>query len=248
MSHPNLSPELNAAVRAGEENPGIDIKTQQKGAMFNVVSGHTKYTIVVVDPKKQEVAMKTDNSKIGTDIWYLMGAGWGGSMIKIGWIVVGAQMRMRRLSGGVIETSPVKSFSLHDDAVEAKRITDEAESRRPRIMTEEEEQQQDAKFVQALEEIIAGEFPGDKQDWIREMVGRFGNIAAKGVVLGVLSQAQKYNKLDKAQRLLERDWKENWFFQPSYAAGDPEFMPLNAHRWNALYCELGVPLPSQDSQ
>lgn len=97
-----------------------------------------------------------------------------------------------------------------------------------------------------LKKIIKDEFPCDKQEWIREMVGRFGNTAGKSVVLGVLHQAQKYGKMEEAVRLLERDWQEHWFFQPPYAAGDPEFMPLNAHRWDALYRELGVPLPSQD--
>lgn len=245
--HPNLSPALNAAVQAGTDNPGIDIKTQARGTMFDVVSGHTKYTIVVVDPEKQEIAMVTDNHKIsGTDLWYYMGAGWGGSMMKVGWIVVGAQMRMRRLSGGAIETSPVKNFSLRNEPEEARRIMDEAESRRPQVMTEDQEHDQDAQFAEAAEEIIKGEFPPDQQGWIREMVGHFGNIPAKAVVLGVVSQAQKHGKLDKAKQLLERDWERDWRFQPPYAAGDPEFMPLNAHRWNALYHELGVPLPSQE--
>lgn len=245
--HPNLSPEINAAIQAGNENPSINIENQQKGTMFDVVSGHTKYTIVVVDPEKQEVAMVTDNPKIpGTDLWYLMGAGWGGSMMKIGFIVVGAQMRMRRLSGGVIETSPVKSFSLRNEPEAAKIIVDEAESRRPRVMTEQEERDNDIQFAEAVEKIITKEFPEDKQEWIREMVGRFGNIPAKGVILGVLSQALKYGRFDKAQQLLERDWEEHWLYQPPFAAGDPEFMPLNAHRWDALYQELGIPLPSQD--
>jgi len=244
--HPNLSPELNAAIQAGDENR-IDIKTQQRGMMFDVVTGHTKYTIVVVDPEKQEIAMVTDNPEIpGTDLWCLMGAGWGGSMMKIGFIVVGAQMRMRRLSGGLIETSPVKSFSLRDEPEEAKRIIDKAESRRPQFMTEEEEREYDAQFAEAIERIIAKEFPVDKQEWIREMIGRFGNTSTKGVVLGVLSQAQKYGRFDKAQQLLERDWKRHWYYQPPQVAGDPEFMPLNAHRWDALYRELDIPLPSQD--
>ncbi len=246
MDHPNLSPEINAVVQAGNNNPSINITTQQKGTMFDITSGHTKYTIVVVVPEKQEVAMITDNPNIkGTDIWYLMGAGWGGSMMKIGYIVIGAQMRMRRLSGGLIETSPIKSFSLRDEPEEAKRIMDEAESRRPHVMTEEEERDYNAKFAEAIEKIIAKEFPSDKQEWIREMVGRFGNTPAKGVVLGILSQAQKHGKLDEAQRLLERDWEKNWCFQPPSVAGDPEIMPLNAHRWNALYNELGIPLPNQ---
>jgi len=175
-----------------------------------------------------------------------MGAGWGGSVMQVGRIVVGAQMRMRRLSGGTIETSPVKSFSVRDDPRRAKRIMDEAEARRPRVMTEAEEKEYDSKFAEIVEEIISKEFPGDKQAWIREMVGRFGNTPAKGTVLGVLSQAQKHGKMDEAMRLLERDWEKHWYYQPGYAAGDPEFMPLNAHRWDALYRELGIPKPSED--
>ncbi len=251
MPHPNLSPELNAVVDAGEKNPGIDITAQEKGMMFYVATRNTKYTIVIVDPAKQEIAVASTNPEIpGPDIYYYMGAGWGGSMMKVGCIVVGAQMRMRRLAGGLIETSPVKDIAFcsgGNSVKKAKQIIEEAEAKRPRVMTEEEEKDYDAKFAKAVEKIITKEFPADKQDWIREMVGRFGNIPAKGTVLGVLSQAQKHGKLDKAIQLLERDWKEQWNYQPPPVAGDPEFMPLNAHRWSALYRELGIPLPSQET-
>ena len=247
--HPNLSRSINAAIQAGDKNPGIDITTQLKGVMFEVMTGHTKYTMVVVDPEKQEVAMRTTNPEIpGTDIWYLMGAGWGGSVIKIGCIIVNAQMRMRRLSGGLIETSPVKSLSFPDNPEEAKRIMDEAESRRPQFMTEQEEKEYEIEFSEITERMITKEFPKDKQEWIREMVSRFGNIPAKGTVLGILSQAQKHGKLAKAQELLERDWLKYWSYQPPSTAGDPEFIPLNAHRWDALYRELDIPLPSQDQK
>lgn len=244
--HPNLSPGLNAVVHASEGKPGIDITTQQKGAMFEVETGNSKYTIVVVNPENQEVAMISNNPNIqGTDIWYLMGSGWGGSMMKVGFVAVGAQMRMRRLSGGLIETSSVKSFSQCNNPEEAERIVAEAESKRPRFMTEEEEQDYKAQFEKVTEEIIQKEFPSDKQESVREMVALFGNIPAKGTVMGVLCQAQKYGKLDEAQRLLKRDFEKHWYFQPSSVAGDPEFMPLNAHRWDALYKELGVPFPNQ---
>ena len=111
--HPNLSAELNAAVRAGDENLGINIDAQEKGTMIEVITDHHKYTLVVIDPEKHEVAMTTDNLEIdGYGIWTLLGAGWGGSMTQIGRIVVGAHMKMRQLTGGVTETSRVKSFLL----------------------------------------------------------------------------------------------------------------------------------------
>jgi len=247
MPHPNLSPELNAAVQAGDENPGINITVQKKGMMFCVITGNTKYTIVIVDPEKQEIAVKSTRPEIpGPDIYYYLGAGWGGSMMKIGCIVIGAQMRMRRLSGGLIETSPVKGFVPRNDPTKAKRIMAEAESRRPQVMTEEEERDFEAKFEKVTEELIQKEFPSNEREWIRKMVGRFGNIPAKGTVLGVLSQAHKFGKLDEAQQLLERDFEKYWYYQPPSVAGDPEFMPLNAHRWNALYRELEIPFPNQD--
>lgn len=247
MLHSNLSPGINAILSANEKNPGIDIKTQKKGTMFKIASGHTKYTMVVVNPEKQEVAMVTDNPEIqGTDIWYYMGAGWGGSMMKIGYIMIGAQMRMRRLSGGLIETSPVKSFFVCNEPEEAKRIMDEAGARRPQIMTEEEEQDYNRKFAELTEKFISEEFPKKNQEWIREMVGRFGNNAAKGTILGVLSQAHKHGKIKQAMAFLERDWEKDWSYQPPSVAGDPEFMPLNIHRWEALYRELNIPKPGED--
>ena len=154
-------------------------------------------------------------------------------------------MRARRLSGGLIETSGVKSLTLRDEPKEAKRIMREAESRRPQFMSKEETRQYETKFTEKVDELIAKEFPSDKQEWVREMVSRFGNMPAKGTVLGVLSQAQKYGKLEKARKILERDWEKDWQFQPPSVTGDPELMPLNAHRWDRLYAELGIPLPNK---
>ena len=181
--HPNLSAKLNAIVQEGNNSPSIDIKAQKKGTMFDVIVDHIKYTIVVVDPNGQEVALTTNDPNIQEiDIWHLMGAGWGGSTIKIGYIVVGAQMRMRRLSGGLIETSPVKSFSFRDEPEEAKRILDKAESRRPQMATKAEIQEYEAKFKKAIEQLIAKEFSSEEQEWVWAVVNCFGNIPAKGTV------------------------------------------------------------------
>lgn len=243
--HPGLSPEMNAAIRSSEENASIDIKAQKKGTMLEVVSEHTRYTMVIVDHGKSEVAMRTDNPNIeGTDIWILLGAGWGGSMMKIGWICVGAQMRMRRLrDDGLIETSAVKGFAVCNNPEEAKRIVEGAEINRPVPMTEEEAKKSKAEFAVVVEKIITNEFPADKQDSIREMTGRFGNMPAKATVLGILSQAHKHGKLSKCMELMERYWGRYWVYQPPPVAGDPGFMPLNARRWDALYHELDIPLP-----
>lgn len=243
--HRNLSRQLNETIESGDKSPTIDIKAEPKGAMYDVISGRSTYTIVVVDPGQQEIAMKTNNPKIpDTDIWYLMGAGWGGSMMKIGCIVVGAQMRARRLSGGIMETSPVTRFAKINDPNKAQSIIDEAELRRPQVMSETEEEEYRSKFAQAVEQLIAKEF-AENQEWVRWMVDRFGNMAAKGVVLGVLTQAKAHGKFEQAKQLLERDWEKYWVYQPPSIAGHPEAMPLNAHRWAALYSELGIPLPGQ---
>ena len=247
MTHPNLSPEINDQVEKGNTDSGFFVNKMEPGTMIHIVTRRTSYTLVVVNPAENEVAMISTQEGIeGPDLWSVMGSGWGGSLMKVGWIGLNAQMRMRRLSGGLLESSSVRSFVVRDDPAEAKRIMEEAEAKRPRVMTEEEEKEYNRRFAAAVEELLVKEFDDEGvRNRAREMIGRFGNIPAKGAVAGVLYQAKKHGKLDLGFELLERDWRDQWDFQPPQIAGDPEFMPLNAHRWEALYRDLGVPLPSE---
>ncbi|OGI92336.1 hypothetical protein A2933_01230 [Candidatus Nomurabacteria bacterium RIFCSPLOWO2_01_FULL_46_18] len=246
--HPNLSASINAQVQKGNTDSGFFVNRMEPGTMIHIVARSTSFTMVVVNPEKNEVAMTSTVEGIeGPDLWMVMGSGWGSSLMKVGWIGLDAQMRMRRLSGGLLESATVSSFVVLDDPAEATRIMGEAEARRPRVMTEEEEEEYEQRFATAVEELLVREFDGEGvRNRAREMIGRFGNIPAKGAVAGVLCQAKKYEKLDLAFKLLEQDWVGQWYFQPPQVAGNPEFMPLNAHRWKALYRNLGVPLPSED--
>jgi hypothetical protein len=250
MAHPNLSPALNARLDSDNASNGFFVEDLSSGMMIDIVTGKTNYTVVVIDPVKREVAMISNRKQLeGPDIWRVMGSGWGGSMLKIGWIGVDMRMQMRRLAGGLLESSAVRSFNIREDAAKAKRIIDEAEAKRPRLMTPEEVAEYDRKLAGAVEETIIAEFESEEvRDRAREMIGRFGNNSAKMCVTGVLSQGKKYDKLEQAFKLLERDWQAHWCWQPPSIAGDPEFMALNAHRWKALYQDLGVPSPAEDGE
>lgn len=93
-----------------------------------------------------------------------------------------------------------------------------------------------------IELIISGDFPADKREAVKEMVGRFNNFPAKAGALGLLSEGQKLGKLDKALELLGRYWDTHWHQQPSQIAGDTEgdheFGLVNACLWGALLEEF----------
>ena len=205
--HPNLSAGINAQIEKGNTDSGFFVNRMEPGTMIHIVARSASFTMVVVNPEENEVAMtSTVEGMEGPDLWMVMGSGWGGSLMKVGWIGLDAQMRMRRLSGGLLESATVSSFVVLDDPVEATRIMEEAEARRPRVMTKEEEEEHNQRFATAVEELLVKEFD-DKEvrNRAREMIGHFGNIPAKGTVVGVLCQAKKYEKLDLAFELLERD-------------------------------------------
>jgi hypothetical protein len=215
--------------------------------MFEIVTKDVTCKVVVVDPKAQEIAMTTTHPQVpGPDLWYCMGANWGGSTIKVGCIVVGARIQMRRLAGGLISTTSVESISVCDTPDEAQRMMDEAESKRPSFMTSDEQAEYEKEVGATIEKIIAEEFPADKQSEIRRIGVLFGNVPAKMVVMGLLSQAQKYSKLEEALDRLKKDWERDWVYQPPHVTGDPEFMPLNAHRWDAAFKALGLPRPGDE--
>jgi hypothetical protein len=245
VAHQNISRELNDFVA---DERGFSINKLTAGTLVDIQTGRTRYAIVVVHPAKSEVAMVGSRVEFAEpELWILQGSSRGGSCMKMQWIGVGLTFAMNRMSdGGLMESSPVKTFEFRDDPAEAKRITDAAEAKRPRIMTAKEEAEYKKKFAAVIETFIEKHFPEEHRERVREFAGRFKNGNAVGTVLGVLSQGLKYEKFELAFALLEADWQEQWQFQPDELAGDPDLMPLNARRWEALWANLGVPTPGED--
>lgn len=239
--HPNLSPELNKALHLGTDNPQIDISKEQKGTLLEVTTRHHKFWIVVVDPATHEIALKGEVPKLSEpELWILLGAGFGGSMMKIGCIVQGGQVRARRLMGGVMETSAVTSIKKLDDPTRAQSMINLAETRRPKELASEEYEQAKKSFEQKLDAWLVKELDPEQLGRARPHIARFENLNAKSTAASLLVGANEIKKFNEALELSEKCFKDNWYFQPPPLAGDPDLMPLNSHRWASLFQRLGI--------
>jgi hypothetical protein len=247
VAHNNFSNKLNDFVA---DKRGFSIGELTAGTLIDIQTARTRYAMVVVDPAKSEVAMTGSRTEfMDPKLWILQGSSAGGSCMKMQWIGVGLTFAMNRLSdGGLMQSSPVETFDFRDDPAEAKRITDAAEAKRPQVMTSKEEAAYGKKVKEVIALFVEKHFPESERLRIMEFIANFKNTNAAGSVLGVLSQGLKHGKFERAFELLEADWKNQWQFQPPHLAGDPDLMPMNAHRWAALWTNLGVPTPGEEKR
>lgn len=243
-----LTPELRALANADQLTDGFFIKDLPRGTHVRLHGNHY-YDIVVLDPEKGEVALDTDNDAIPKEKlnqpYLLDGSDAGGSSLKLGFVGVGLRPRLRGLRDGLLHISAVQEIEFLSDEEKAKQLMDRAEKHRPRIMTPEEQREYESNFGTVIKELVHKEFPEDEER-VMEMMDRFGNRDAKLVLSGVFYQAKRYKKMDLAFKLLNEDWERDWQFQPPFMCGNPEFMPLNAARWDAFFARLGVPTPGQE--
>lgn len=246
MGHPHLSPELNAIVERSQQSNGFFVKDLPVGIMITITANKFECTIVVVKPENNEVALISNDERVsGPDIWIVRGSNFGGSGMKVGWIGTDGKMIMNRLAGGQMTSHPVNKWEIRDDPAEAKRIADEAEAKRPKEMTPEEEAEHDRKIDAAIEKLVVEKFDQSVQARVRTLVNFFENGPGKIAAISLLLYAKEQDKLDRAIELLQRDCDDDWEYKPPSVRGDPGFLPLYAQKWENLYAELGLPLPNK---
>lgn len=248
MLHPHLAPELRTELDRVQSAEGFDIMSQPPGQLIDLVTRDARFTLVVLNPAEGEVAMESTFAGYEESrIWYVQGHSFGSAGLRVGHVAVGTRIRMRAQTGEGMETSTLVRIVHRDDPEAVDRIRSVAESHRLREATEEELKEIDAKRAAWIEELLTTEYPDEAvRAQVRTLVERFGNFDGRACALGLLHQACTYGKFEAAVERLQRDWEQEWSYQPPFARGNPEFMPKNARVWDAAYADLALPIPGAE--
>jgi hypothetical protein len=92
-------------------NDGVALQSFEAGTVLNVITRHSRYRLVVVDPVQKRVLVTggrlfPENTEVRFE-----GATAGGSLVKVGWIGVGLRFEMS-LGRQRITTSRVESITV----------------------------------------------------------------------------------------------------------------------------------------
>ena len=90
---------------------GVALPSLEDGTVLSVITRHSSYRLVVVDPVQQRVLVTGGRLFPERTELRLEGATAGGSLIKIGWIGVGLRFEMS-LGRQRITTSRVRSITI----------------------------------------------------------------------------------------------------------------------------------------
>ena len=234
-----ISSELAAFIAKTERNDGFALKDVPAGTLLKIQTQNETLFVLVADPAEGKVILKASKTQDlkEPNVFFLQGSTGGGSAVKLDWIGVGLHLRMNAGEGGLLRTSPVKSFEVIEDEKLKKELEaarDSFDSAKP-ISTEE--------FERVAEEIISKSFPSDRQDRIRILVNEF-NIEGKGIMLGILDRAHQVGKLDQAIEICKRQFQKHWSFRPKNLRGS-FIIEKDAWYIEEAYRQLGIPSPAQ---
>ena len=110
MNHPNLTPEINAAIRESELMGGVFIKDLPVGKTLKVRTQNTVYFIDRVSEGPEGLTIQGHPRYCKEPVKaYILGSNFGGSMIKIGFVGRGMYMEFSTENRrGTIITSRIK--------------------------------------------------------------------------------------------------------------------------------------------
>lgn len=101
---------LDGFARESGAHDGLDLTTLDTGVTLVVKTRHSSYRLVVLDGARQLVRAEGGIFREPTVV-HLSGATFGGSTLKLGWIVVGLRVEFG-LDKKQITTSPVQSITI----------------------------------------------------------------------------------------------------------------------------------------
>ena len=101
MNHPNLTPEINAAIAESELMGGVFIKDLPVGKTLKVRTQNTVYFIDRVSEGPEGLTIQGHPRYCPEPIKaYILGSNFGGSMIKIGFVGRGMYMEFTLVTTG----------------------------------------------------------------------------------------------------------------------------------------------------
>ena len=101
MNHPNLTPEINAAIAESELMGGVFIKDLPVGKTLKVRTQNTVYFIDRVSEGPEGLTIQGHPRYCKEPVKaYILGSNFGGSMIKIGFVGRGMYMEFTLVTTG----------------------------------------------------------------------------------------------------------------------------------------------------
>ncbi len=233
----HLDPRLVALIQKSERDGGIFLKDvpNPEDAIVEVHTQNSIYTIAIIDLEKGEVAMQGGKYLPEPELCYFRGSTFGGSMIKVGWVGVGMHLEVNSSRAGLLTTSSIRTVKVKEDGELAGSMRKKVKVTAPRVMTE-------AEARAAIQQFVEESFPPNVRPKALDMIGRF-SLNGQIAIATLLRYALEQEKFERALALLERFYREHWFYQHPEVRGDPEFTTVNAQYLERAYAELGIALP-----
>jgi len=231
-----LSPQVVEFVARIKSKYGFDITEAPKNTLLEVTTRNTTFHVLIAEPKDSVIVIDHPALK-QLPVCYYQGSTAMGSIVRTGWIEIGMHMNMNPVMGGLMTTSPVKSFKIIDDLALFEKLMD----------TYRQYQEMPPLDVKAFETkvigIIESEFPPDQKEDILALINEF-NVEGKGVMLGILSRAHKAGKLIKALEILNRHLAKHWMYRPPEIRGS-FITDKDVYYVELAYQELDIPFPDR---
>lgn len=239
MNTSHLAPHLQAVLKHMGEGVGFRVNDRKPGDLFKIITEKYTFTLIVVNPEKQEVVILGEEEIFREPkIYVLEGANWGGSMVKVGYVLTGCYVKVRSLTqGGFLLIPAVQGFAEFDGdpSEETKAIIAQAEANRPRAATAKEIDQMKLTFWAWVDEYDWGEH----KTAVHEMIKRFCFPRGQMYIAGILVQALGAGKVLAALTLLEKQYNEHWYFRPDGFRGEI-ITPSDDYYLRSAYAELGL--------
>jgi hypothetical protein len=106
---------LDGFARESNDKNGLDLQTLDAGVALTVKTRRSSYRLVVLDSSRQLVLAEGGIFPEPTVV-RVSGATFGGSTLKVGWILVGLRMEFG-LGAKQITSSPVQCVTVEDPAL-----------------------------------------------------------------------------------------------------------------------------------
>lgn len=109
QDHPNLSPEINAAIKESELQGGCELAKLPVGKRLIVQTRNTKYTITKRGPDDYLICGHAKYCPESTEC-HIAGSTWGGSMLKMGFVGRGMRLEFSVKEHGTVTTSTIQEI------------------------------------------------------------------------------------------------------------------------------------------
>lgn len=240
----SLSPEIEALIQRMQANRGFELRWLNRGIALKLVTKHSTYTAIVASSVAGELVLYCPESDQEAfhrpTIYALQGSTVGGSAVQVGWIGIGARLRLNMLGGGIILLSELIDIQFVEASAETKRLLVAAEAHKPSVATPAELEQMKAEAEKWFKETFAG----SELEEVLKIIHEFCFPNGQLVIATLLSVAKEHGKFAEAIARVKKDLDDHWSYRVPSVRG--EFITqADVDCIDAAYADLGLPNPSR---